>query len=42
MTTIEQINKEMNVELATPETSRALLATTFKGLTQNAMKQAIM
>ena len=42
MTTLELINKEINVELSTPETSRALLATTFKGLTAVAMKQAIM
>lgn len=33
---------EMNAQLATPEVKRALLATTFKGLSENSMKQAIV
>jgi len=36
------IGEEMTKELATPEIQRALLATTFKGLSQVLMKQAIM
>ncbi len=39
---IELINTEINKELSSPEVSRALLATTFKGLTPVLMKQAIM
>lgn len=42
MSTLEIINNEINQELASPEVSRALLATTFKGLQPNIMKQAIM
>lgn len=41
MNTLQIINEEINKEL-TAETSRALLATTFKGLTPVVMKQAIM
>lgn len=41
-TQIELINKEVNRELANAEVGRALLATTFKGLTPVTMKQAIM
>jgi phage recombination protein Bet len=41
MNTLQTINEEINKEL-TAETSRALLATTFKGLDQTTMKQAIM
>ena len=36
------INEEINRELVTPEVCRALLATTFKGLEINTMKQALM
>lgn len=42
LTQVELINKEINKELANQETSRALLATTFKGLQPQVMKQAIM
>lgn len=42
MSTLELINKEINTELATEGVSKALLATTFKGLTPVVMKQAIM
>ncbi len=41
MNKIQTINEELNAEL-TAETSKALLATTFKGLTPVVMKQAIM
>lgn len=41
MNTLQIINEKINKELTT-ETSRALLATTFKGLTPVVMKQAIM
>lgn len=39
---VEVINNEINRELANAEVGRALLATTFKGLTAVSMKQAIM
>jgi len=39
---IEVINQEINRQLANAEVGRALLATTFKGLTAVTMKQAIM
>lgn len=39
---IEIINTEINKELSSPEVGKALLATTFKGLTPVTMKQAIM
>lgn len=39
---IEIINTEINRELSSPEVAKALLATTFKGLTPVTMKQAIM
>lgn len=39
---IEIINAEINKELGNESVSRALLATTFKGLTPVVMKQAIM
>lgn len=41
MNKLQTINEEINKEL-TADTSRALLATTFKGLTAVVMKQAIM
>jgi copper chaperone CopZ len=37
-----KIGSEITRELATPEVSRALLATTFKGFSELLMKQAIM
>lgn len=39
---ISTINNEINAQLSDEATSRALLATTFKGLTPVTMKQAIM
>lgn len=42
MSTLELINKEINTELSTEGVSKALLATTFKGLSAVVMKQAIM
>lgn len=39
---VEQINAVLNRELKSPETVRALLATTFKGLEVVTMKQALM
>lgn len=42
MSTLELINKEINTELSNESVSKALLATTFKGLTPLLMKQAIM
>ncbi len=39
---VEIINVEINKELANPEVSAALLATTFKGLNALSMKKAIM
>lgn len=39
---LEIINEEINKELSTPTVSRALLSTTFTGLSEIAMKQAIM
>lgn len=42
MNTLQKINEEINLELATPEVKRALLATTFKGLSEIVMKQAIL
>ena len=41
MNTLQTINEQINQEL-TADASRALLATTFKGLTSIVMKQAIM
>lgn len=41
MNTIQTINEELNLEL-TADVSKALLATTFKGLTPVVMKQAMM
>lgn len=41
MNTIQKINEEINVEL-TADVSKALLATTFKGLQPTVMKQAMM
>lgn len=40
MTTIEVITKEINAELAKEEVRRALVATTFKGLSELSMRQA--
>lgn len=42
MSTLELINKEINTEIAKEDVQKALLATTFKGLTVNLMKQALM
>lgn len=42
MSQLEIINKEINTELTNESVSKALLATTFKGLTPVIMKQAIM
>lgn len=42
MTTLELINTEINTEIAKPEVQKALLATTFKGLTFLSMRQAMM
>lgn len=42
MTQLEIINKEISVELAKEEVRRALLATTFKGLNELSMRQALM
>lgn len=42
MSQLELINKEINTEIGKPEVKRALLATTFKGLEEVSMKQAIM
>lgn len=42
MSTLEIINKEINTEIAKADVQKALLATTFKGLTLNSMKQALM
>lgn len=42
MTTVELINKEINQEISKTEVQKALLATTFKGLSVQTMKQAIM
>lgn len=39
---ISLINQEINVQLKDPKVGAALLATTFKGLEANTMKQAIM
>lgn len=39
---VEQINSTLNRELKSPETVRALLATTFQGLDMTLMKQALM
>jgi len=41
MSTLEIINKEIQKEIAKPEIVTQLLNTTFKGLTQTSMKQAI-
>ncbi len=41
MNTLQTINEELNVEL-TADVSKALLATTFKGLSPVVMKQAMM
>lgn len=41
-TQVEIINQEINRQLVNAEVGRALLATTFKGLNANSMKQAIM
>lgn len=42
MATLELINNEINTEIAKQDVQKALLATTFKGLTFNSMKQALM
>lgn len=42
MSTIETINNEINAELANESVARALLATTFKGLSAPVMKRALM
>ena len=42
MTTIELYNTEINKEIAKPEIQKALLATTFKGLNLQTMKQAMI
>ena len=42
MSTLEIINQEINTEIAKAEVQRALLATTFKGLSLPSMKQALM
>lgn len=42
MSTLEIINKEINLEISKEEVKRALLATTFKGLNELSMKQALM
>lgn len=42
MSRIEEINKEISLEISKPEVERALVATTFKGLSTIAMKKAIM
>ena len=42
MSTLEIINKEINTEIAKADVQKALLETTFKGLTLNSMKQALM
>lgn len=42
MSKIEEINREIMLEVSQPEVQNALLTTTFKGLTLPAMKQAIM
>lgn len=39
---VEIINQEINRELSNESVGKALLATTFKGLTQVSMKQALM
>lgn len=41
-TQVQIINEEINRELMDPKTNAALLATTFKGLKADVMKQAIM
>lgn len=41
-TQVQIVNDEINRELADPKTMSALLATTFRGLDANLMKQAIM
>lgn len=42
MSQLEIINEEINKELSTAKVSKALLETTFKGLSEISMKQAIM
>lgn len=42
MTQIEKFNAEINKELANPQSVRALMATTFKGLSEVQMKQAML
>lgn len=42
MSTLELINKEINTEIAKADVQKALLATTFKGLSLVSMKQALM
>lgn len=39
---VERVSQEIKVELSNESVSRALIATTFKGLTQVLMKQALM
>lgn len=42
MTTIETYNKEINNEISKPEVQKALLATTFKGLSIESAKRAML
>lgn len=42
MSTLELINQEINTEIAKADVQKALLATTFKGLSLISMKQALM